>query len=169
MKTRLIVPTLLLLAFVLQDVLADTGDTLWTNFYGHYFPEIAYSVQETLDEGFIIAGYAVVSGVNNKDFFLVRTDSDGNPIWSKTYGGDFEDVALSVVATDDSCFVAAGWTKSFGAGQTDFYLIKVDASGDTLWTRTYGSPYEDIAKCVQQTTDGGYVICGETDYDNGQQ
>jgi len=169
MKTRLIVPTLLLLAFVLQDVLADTGDTLWTNFYGHYFPEIAYSVQETLDEGFIIAGYAVVSGVNNKDFFLVRTDSDGNPIWSKTYGGDFEDVALSVVATDDSCFVAAGWTKSFGAGETDFYLIKVDASGDTLWTQTYGSPYEDIAKCVQQTTDGGYVICGETDYDNGQQ
>jgi len=79
-------------------------------------------------------------------------------------GGDLEDVALSVVATYDNCFVVVGWTKSFGAGETDIYLIKIDASDDTLWTRTYGSPYEDIARCVQQTTDGGYVICSETDY-----
>ncbi|MCP4580006.1 MAG: T9SS type A sorting domain-containing protein [candidate division Zixibacteria bacterium] len=168
MKLRLIVTALMLLTLMSTSVLADIGDTLWTGFYGLGDTEAAYSVKETLDKGFIIAGFSTSYNYDNKDFYLVRTDADGDTLWTRTYGGNFDDVALSVAATDDGCFIVAGWTKSFGAGGTDFYLVKTDPQGDTMWTRTYGSPFEDTAKCVQQTADGGYVICGTTDYNDYQ-
>jgi len=89
MKTRLILTSIMMITLISQDVTAYSGDTLWTGFYGSYTPEIAYSVKEAPDGGFIIAGYAVTLGVDNKDFYLVRTDPQGNLLWTRTYGGDF--------------------------------------------------------------------------------
>jgi len=83
-------------------------------------------------------------------------------LWTRQYGGAAKDVGLSVQQTADSGYVIAGWTESFGAGATDFYLIKTNAAGDTLWTRTYGGASEDLGNSVQQTADGGYVIAGYT-------
>jgi hypothetical protein len=79
-------------------------------------------------------------------------------LWTKTYGGTGNDVGNSIKQTLDGGYIIAGYTESFGAGQQDVWLLKTDANGDTVWTKTYGGVYNDWAECVQQTNDGGYII-----------
>ena len=83
--------------------------------------------------------------------------------WWKTYGGTASDAGRSVQQTSDGGYVIAGRTGSFGAGDDDVYLIKTSASGDTLWTRSYGGTDSDRGYSVQQTSDGGYIIAGLTE------
>jgi hypothetical protein len=82
--------------------------------------------------------------------------------FEKTYGGAGYDKAFSAQETSDGGFIVAGFTSSFGAGEYDVYLIKTDSLGDTLWTRTYGDSTSNHGYSVQQTSDGGYIIAGET-------
>jgi len=133
------------------------GDTLWTRTLGGYANDLGCSVQQTADGDFIVAGY---TDYFSTDVYLVRIDASGNVLWSKRYGGDSLDVAESVEPTTDGGFIVAGFTRSFGAGSADFYLLKTDANGDTLWTRTYGGSYMDEGKSVRQTADGGYIVVG---------
>jgi len=77
--------------------------------------------------------------------------------WWRTYGGTSDDYGWSTQQTSDGGYIIAGYTASFGAGGDDVYLIKTNASGDTLWTKTYGGTDEDVGYSVQQTSDGGYV------------
>ena len=154
---------LLALSFSFDIVWAqEPGDTLWTRTYGGSYNDEAHSVQQTTDEGYIIAGLAGSSNVGNQ-FYLVKTDALGNTIWTQTYGGGSHDEGMSVQQTTDEGYVIAGYTASFGAGSYDFYVIKTDASGDALWTRTYGGIGIDEAQSVQQTTDEGYIIAGYTE------
>jgi hypothetical protein len=83
--------------------------------------------------------------------------------WWRTYGGTGDDDGGSVKQTSDGGYIVAGLTESFGAGNWDVYLIKTSASGDTLWTKTYGGPNYDWGSSVQQTSDGGYIITGTTE------
>ncbi|MEA3310925.1 MAG: hypothetical protein U9Q76_01765, partial [candidate division WOR-3 bacterium] len=82
--------------------------------------------------------------------------------WERTYGGNGDDEGRSVQQTSDGGYIIAGETYSFGAGGYDVYLIKTDASGDTIWTRTYGGSKDDRGRSVQETSDGGYIIAGWT-------
>jgi hypothetical protein len=136
------------------------GDTLWTRLYGDSLDEWGYSAEETSDGGFILAGYTATFGAGGGDVYLIRTDSLGNTLWSKTYGDTAQDISYSVEQTSDGGFIVTGFTKSFGAGEEDVYLIKTDASGDSLWTRTYGGTIRDKGRSVHQTSDGGYIIGG---------
>jgi hypothetical protein len=86
-----------------------------------------------------------------------------NITFERTYGGPDADFGYSAQQTADGGYVVAGYTWSFGAGGEDVYLIKTDANGDTLWTRTYGGTGADNGYSVQQTTDGGYIIAGSTE------
>ncbi|MEP7169531.1 MAG: T9SS type A sorting domain-containing protein, partial [Bacteroidota bacterium] len=97
------------------------------------------------------------------DFYLVKTDANGDLLWSRTYGGTDPDVAYSVQQTTDGGYIIAGQT-GFANGPVgeDVYLIKTDANGDTLWSKTFGGIDNDIGLSVQQTTDGGYIIAGIT-------
>jgi len=83
--------------------------------------------------------------------------------WSKTYGGTQSDLAKSMVQTEDGGFAIAGWTYSFGAGGTDFWLVKTDGNGNMEWNKTYGGTRDDVAHCVVQTNDGGFALAGYTD------
>jgi hypothetical protein len=82
--------------------------------------------------------------------------------WSQTYGGTENDGALSLVQTSDGGYAMAGYTRSFGAGEDDFWLIKTDEAGNMQWNQTYGGAGSDIASCLIETSDGGYAIAGYT-------
>ncbi|MBU1983983.1 hypothetical protein KJ815_06205, partial [bacterium] len=83
-------------------------------------------------------------------------------LWTRTYGGNEDEVAYSVQQTTDGGYIVAGSTRSFGAGYVDSYLVKTNAQGDTLWTQCYGGSEGDEAKCVRQTSDGGYIVVADT-------
>jgi hypothetical protein len=146
-------------------VKTDTdGDTMWTRTYdgpGGY--ELAYYVQQTTDGGYIIAGYTYFVGTSDRDVFLVKTDGDGETLWTRSYGGDAADIARSAQQTTDGGYILAGYSESFGGGNGVAWLIKTDANGDTLWTRIYEGVRGAEARSVQQTTDGGYIVGGHTD------
>jgi len=138
------------------------GDTIWTRTYGGILTEEAKSVRQTTDRGFVIAGYTWSFGVGYTDFYLVKIDDRGDTVWTRTYGGTSMDVAYCVQETSDAGYILAGYTASFGAGNDDFYLVRTDSQGDTIWTRTYGGLSEDCAQSIQQTADGGFIVAGYT-------
>ena len=140
------------------------GDFLWSKTYGGLAADWGSAVQQTLDGGYIIAGGTSSFGGGLNDILLIKTDSSGDTIWTKTYGGNGFDFSRSVDATSDGGYIIAGGTTSFGAGSYDVYLVKTDSLGNLLWSKTFGGVDEDIAFSVQQTFDNGYIIGGYTDY-----
>jgi hypothetical protein len=139
-----------------------SGNVQWAKTYGEISDEKAFSVQQTSDGGYIVAGVTDYFSAVWDDIFLIKTDANGNIIWAKTYGGTSYDSAFSVQQTSDGGYIVAGWTSSFGAGGRDIFLIKTDASGNVQWAKTYGGTYWDEAYSVQQTSDGGYIVAGYT-------
>src|SRR3990172_2192199 len=139
-----------------------SGNSLWTKTFGGITYDVGNSVRQTTDGGYIIAGTTYSFGVGNYDVYLIKTDANGNTLWTKTFGGTSSDEGYSAQQTTDGGFVITGYTGSFGAGNADVYLIKTNGSGDTLWTKTFGGIGIDYGLSAQQTTDGGYVIAGVT-------
>jgi len=82
--------------------------------------------------------------------------------WQKTYGGNEDDVAKAIVATNDGGYIIVGYTKSFGAGKKDVYIIKINNNGQKLWQKTYGGSKDDVAKAIVATNDNGYIIVGDS-------
>jgi hypothetical protein len=139
----------------------NNGDTLWTKTYGDNDYNIGKSIQQTTDGGFIIAGHTYSwNGIH--DVYLIKTDYNGDTLWTKTFGGEYSDEGYSVQQTTDGGYIITGSTKLIDNGKPDVYLIKTDNSGDTLWTKTFGGEYTDFGRSVQQTTDGGYIVTGNT-------
>jgi hypothetical protein len=146
----------------------ENGNMQWNRTYGGEGHEYALSGQQTADGGYILAGVADPLGINNYDFYLLKTDSYGNMEWNKTYGGSSTEAACSVQQTSDGGYILAGETYSFGAGYTDSWLVKTDSNGKMEWNKTYGGNWFDAAYCVRQTTDGGYIFAGFQGWDGGQ-
>jgi hypothetical protein len=140
----------------------SAGNPQWTRTYGGASGDAASSVVQTNDGGYALAGYTASYGAGSWDFWLVKTDSAGNPQWNKTYGGASGDGAHSVVQTSDGGYAIAGYTGSYGAGSADFWLVKTDSVGNQQWTRTYGGADDDDAYSLVQTGDGGYALAGYT-------
>jgi len=138
------------------------GNLLWNKTYGGARHDEAHSITRIPNGGFIIAGVTNSFGLGDFDFWLIRTDSFGSILWSKTYGGIGNEEAWSVIVTSDGGFAIAGWTTSFGAGSGDFWLVKTDAYGNVEWNKTYGGEYFEAATCLKQTQDGGFVLVGYT-------
>ncbi len=138
------------------------GNEEWSKTFGGSDTDVGYSVQQTIDNGHIIAGYTWSFGAGKRDVYLVKTDDRGNEEWSKTFGGNKTDVGYSVKETIDGGYIVSGYTLSFGAGWYDVYLIKTDVSGNEVWTKTFGGSSLDVGESVQQTFDGGYIIAGWT-------
>ncbi|MDH5770169.1 MAG: hypothetical protein OEZ25_02620, partial [Candidatus Bathyarchaeota archaeon] len=140
-----------------------TGNMQWSRAYGGTNDERAYSVVRTVDGGYALAGQTYSYGAGGSDFWLVKTDSNGNMQWSRTYGGTGPDYVRSVVQTVDGGYALAGSTLSFGLGAADIYLVKTDSSGNMQWNKRYGGDYWDRAYSVVQTGDGGYALAGYTE------
>ncbi|HTW92650.1 MAG TPA: FlgD immunoglobulin-like domain containing protein [bacterium] len=143
----------------------SSGDTLWTRALGGASTDVGNSVCQTADGGFIIAGSTGSFGAGGYDVYLVKTNGQGDTLWTRTYGGTSDDVGNSVQQTTDGGYIIGGGTSSFGPGtptNSNVYLIKTNAQGDTLWTRVYGRAPGGYGSSVQQTADGGYIIVGAT-------
>jgi len=142
------------------------GDTLWSRAFGGRNDDVGYSVQQTTDGGFIVAGYTR-SGFDTSysAVYLIKTNAQGDTVWTRTYGADFGDAAAySIALTSDGGYVIAGATRSPDSIITDVWLLRTNASGDTLWTRTYGGPRGAGGRAVQVTADGGYIVAGSAYY-----
>jgi hypothetical protein len=137
------------------------GDTLWTRTYGGHLNERGHDIQQ-VDGGYIVAGETESTGHGMQDVYLVRTNDQGDTLWTRAFGGTKEDIGTAVIITADGGFAVTGHTFSKGHGDADVYLVKTDAAGKLLWEQTYGGKYWDGAEALRQTGDGGYVIGGAT-------
>ncbi|MCJ7423731.1 hypothetical protein MUP01_05625, partial [Candidatus Bathyarchaeota archaeon] len=137
-----------------------SGNMQWNKAYGGTSWDIAYSLVQTADGGYALAGVTYSFGAGWDDFWLVKTDASGNAQWSKTYGGTGDDCAWALMQASDGGYAIAGYTSSFGAGSYDFWLVKTDASGNAQWSKTYGGTGDDCAWALMQASDGGYAIAG---------
>ncbi len=138
-----------------------SGNLLWTQTIGGKNDDGANDVRQNSYGDYIITGYTKSFGAGDYDVWLICTDPSGNVLWSKTFGGNQEDIGQAIVPTSDGGCAITGLTYSFGSGNSDIYLIRTDSSGDSLWTKTYGeaSTYEG-GYSLAKTNDGGFVITG---------
>ncbi|UCE29017.1 MAG: hypothetical protein JSV85_07105 [Candidatus Bathyarchaeota archaeon] len=132
--------------------------------YGGLQFDLAYSVVQTVDGGYALAGYTTSPPpAFDRDLWLVKIDANGNMQWNREYGGAGHDNAHSLVQTSDGGYAIAGLTRSYGAGDWDFWLVKTDSAGNVEWNQTYGGAGVDGAWSIVETGDGGYAIVGYTE------
>ncbi len=136
------------------------GDALWQKTFGGINIDQAYAINQTSDSGYVIAGYTNSYGNGGYDMYVIKTNKFGDTIWTKTYGGNNWDFAYSIEPTTDGGYIIAGGTYSYGKGNEDMYLVKINSLGDTLWTKTFGGAKDDEARSVKQTSDGGFILTG---------
>jgi hypothetical protein len=140
--------------------LATNGDSLWFRRYGGPGNDEARDVLLMPDGGFLIAGF-VTGSDNFTHACLLRTDENGDSLWQQTYGGPGSAFHALRESTYGG-YVAAGYTSAYGNGGSDFLLFKFDASGDSLWSTTFGGPGDEICNAIDLTLDSGYVLAGTT-------
>jgi len=134
----------------------------WNKTFGGSSYDLGYSIQVTIDNGYIITGSTMSFGSGLTDGWLIKTDSNGNEQWNKTFGGADYDEVEEVQQTTDAGYIIVGNTNSYGIGTKNIWLIKTDSNGNEQWNKTFGGADYDYGKSVQQTSDGGYIITGYT-------
>ena len=123
---------------------------------------ISYSIQQTTDGGYIVAGETYSFGAGFSDIWVLKLGSSGAMEWQKAYGGSDDDIVGAIQQTADGGYIVAGETYSFGAGNNDMLIFKINNDGTVAWQRTYGGAGSDAASSIQQTADGGYIVAGYT-------
>ncbi|UCH15292.1 MAG: hypothetical protein JSV22_04830, partial [Bacteroidales bacterium] len=159
--------------------LTSTGEIEWQKSHGGNEAEWAYSIQQTSDGGYIVAGVSQsndgdVSGNHGTyDYWIVKLTSIGVLDWQKSLGGSDEDMAYSIQQTSDGGYIVAGRSESSDGdvsgnhGSSDFWIVKLNPSGEIDWQRTLGGSGDDYANSIQQTTDGGYIVAGGSNSNDG--
>ena len=133
----------------------------WSKAIGTLGKDVGYSI-EVLGNGYLIAGYTSTTEIGGYNILLIKLDLNGNVIWSKALGTERHDIAYSVVKAHDNGFLIVGYTLGF-RGDSDILLAKFDNNGNILWCKVIGEKlYDDVAKYVLATKDGGYLIVGHT-------
>lgn len=139
-----------------------TGDTIWSRRYGGAAgDEWFYHILQTPDNGYLAAGYTTTFGQGGRDIYLVKTDANGNLMWSKTYGTAQDEYAFGhcLEATSDGGFVLTGQEGTGAPGKKGIFLLKIDATGNIQWAKVYDGEW---AHGVKQTPGGGYVVVGKS-------
>lgn len=141
----------------------DNGVLQWSNTYGGVGYDYPIRIISTSDGGYLLGGTTTSYGAGMNDGYVIKINSIGDTLWTKTYGGWYNEVIFDINETSDKGFVMVGKTLSFDNPSGEVYLIKTDSVGDTLFTKRYGAGALDWGFAVEQTGDGGYIICGKTE------
>ncbi len=139
-----------------------SGNQLWYKTLGTNTKDAAYSVQLTPDGGYIIAGSTEVQGTTIKNSYLIKTDASGNKVWERSYGGNLDNAANSVIVSPEGAYILTGYISTL-ITKWDIYLLKIDSSGTQVWEKTIGGAKKDVAYSVQLASDGGYIIAALTE------
>ena len=159
--------------------LLSNGELEWEEKIGGSDFDLALSIQQTSDQGYIVTGYTdstngdIGSHNGGRDIWIVKLSPSGEIEWEKTYGGSVSEEAFSVKQTSDNGYIVVGFTRSDDGdvtenkGSGDAWIIKLSVDGNLEWERTYGGTRSDYARSVQQTSDGGFIVAGSTFSDDG--
>jgi len=159
----LIIVILVSFAFLSAVCPSARAASMWSKTYGGAAADTAAGeTVQVSDGGYAILGDTSSFGAGGSDFWLIKTDADGNMQWNKTYGGTGTETSGDMCLTSDGGYAMSGYTTSFGVGGQDFWLVKTDAAGNMLWNKTYGGTGNEYAYHVEQTLDGGYALLGQT-------
>ncbi|HNB12092.1 MAG TPA: hypothetical protein PKY09_04215, partial [Bacteroidia bacterium] len=161
--TMPIVPRVFFIAVLSNGLVAANK----TYNYSSTLSSDARAIDKTYDNGFIMAGAGATSS-QYSDIYVIRTNGYGDTLWTRTYDKSTSDAAMDVKQTTDSNFIIAAITYDTTVYKNNIYLIKTDAAGDTLWTKKYFYPLHQVVYSIDQTTDGGYIMTGNTDNSNGR-
>lgn len=140
--------------------LTADGSKTWAYTWDGSTAEYGYSVIQTSDGGYAVTGQTLSYGAGSGDMFINKYTSTGTLSWNKTWGGTNVDSGQSIIQTSDGGYAVVGFTRSFGAGSDDIFIVKYDASGNVLWNKTLGGAAGDQALSVFQTSEGGYFVAG---------
>ena len=152
-------------AFLLK--LDQYGSSQWIKTYGGDSDDIGEGIVELpAGGGYVIAGMTASygnTGVSmNRHVYLIKTNSTGDTTWTKVYAGAGVEECYSIARMNDGGFLAAGWSTSFGSGENDGWLLRLDANGDTLWTRLYQNIGDTRLNKIIHTADNGFLLAGYT-------
>lgn len=152
--------------------LDTVGNIEWQKCFGGSYNDIAYFVEQTNDDGYIIAGITwssdgdVVGNHGGSDCWIVKLNSTGEIEWQKCFGGSNDEESYSIKQTNDGGYVVTGYTFSNNGnvsgyhGGYDFWIFKIDSIGIIEWQKCLGGTYDDVSYSINQTLDGGYIISG---------
>ena len=143
--------------------LNPVGSIIWQKAYGAAGFDVSSYIQQTNDDGYIVSGLTNSSGAGSNDYLLIKLDSLGSISWQKTYGGADSDQAASIQQTNDSGYIVSGLTNSFGVGNSDIWILKLNSNGSSMWQKTIGGVGSDWASYISQTRDNGYIVAGGTE------
>jgi hypothetical protein len=148
--------------------ITKTGTQIWRNDFGAGNTSSTSGVTELNGDLFICGKTSRNYSTTKNDILLIKANSSGDTIWTKTYGGIEAEYGTNIIATSDGNILIAGKTESFGAGSFgDIYLVKVNTSGDTLWTASYPDQDQEVPFHLMETQNGEYLVTG-TNEDNSQ-
>jgi len=150
---------------VLAGFFAEAQTLKFQKVYGGYSYDYGNDLIQTTDSGYLLLCTSN-SFSNSSDIYLLKVDQQGNYQWQRTYGGNEIEGACKIKFTQDGNIVMAGHTSSYLNTSYDFYLIKANMNGDTLWTKHYGTNEWDFANTMDTCADGGFIMAGKT-YDTG--
>lgn len=142
--------------------LVCSSQTYFQKTYPASLDQEGQDVVATPDGGYLIAGYTNTSVLYDCDVLVIKTDAFGNKVWSKTYGGNKPDFPYHMLPTTDGNYLLIGYSQSYGGGDMDILLIKIDPAGNALWSKTYGGTGNEFGRDITATSDGNYIIAGSS-------
>lgn len=142
--------------------ISKRGKKIWQKDYSTWDNPKANALVQAANGDLFICGETLRNYADRRsDILLLKTNSQGDTLWAKTYGGESFDIGKCIITTSDGNLLIAAKTESFGAGSYgDIYLVKVNLNGDTLWTRSYADPAEQFPTHLMETKDGNYLVTG---------
>jgi hypothetical protein len=168
--------------FTRQPLHAQMPNQQWEKFIGSYFYDRLYALQQTSDGGYILGGYSNAGismdkteiNYGGNDYWVVKTDANGNKLWDKSFGGSGEDLISSIQQTSDGGYIIGGYSNSpvsgnktsANKGGNDYWIIKLDAGGNKSWEKSFGGTNDDLLYSLQQTSDSGYILGGYSNSGN---